>query len=77
MSKSNNKVVTQFVVNKDDAFTFDLKLDLKMFKWVERNPPAKALIAMVLADSQTGRQSLVLLLGLTALGLLPLLWVAR
>jgi uncharacterized membrane protein (DUF4010 family) len=38
---------------------------------------AKALIAMVLADSQTGRQSLVLLLGLTALGLLPLLWVAR
>jgi hypothetical protein len=31
----------------------------------------------VLADSQTGRQSLVLLLGLTALGLLPLLWVAR
>jgi len=24
----------------------DLKLDLKMFKWVERNPPAKALIAM-------------------------------
>jgi uncharacterized membrane protein (DUF4010 family) len=38
---------------------------------------AKALIAMVLADSKTGRQSLVLLLGLTALGLLPLLWVAR
>jgi uncharacterized membrane protein (DUF4010 family) len=38
---------------------------------------AKALIAMVLSDSQTGRQSLVLLLGLTALGLLPLLWVAR
>lgn len=24
----------------------DLKLDLKMFKWVERNPPVKALIAM-------------------------------
>lgn len=38
---------------------------------------AKALIALVLADSKTGRQSLVLLLGLTALGLLPLLWVAR
>jgi uncharacterized membrane protein (DUF4010 family) len=38
---------------------------------------AKALIAEVLADSKTGRQSLVLLLGLTALGLLPLLWVAR
>jgi len=38
---------------------------------------AKALIALVLADSKTGRQSLVLLLGLTALGLLPLLWVTR
>jgi uncharacterized membrane protein (DUF4010 family) len=38
---------------------------------------AKALIAMVVADSRTGRQSLVLLLGLTALGLLPLLWVVR
>jgi uncharacterized membrane protein (DUF4010 family) len=38
---------------------------------------AKALIAEVLADSKTGRQSLILLLGLTALGLLPLLWVAR
>jgi uncharacterized membrane protein (DUF4010 family) len=38
---------------------------------------AKALIAVVLADAKTGRQSLVLLLGLTALGLLPLLWVAR
>jgi uncharacterized membrane protein (DUF4010 family) len=38
---------------------------------------AKALIAVVLADSKTGRQSLALLLGLTALGLLPLLWVAR
>ncbi len=38
---------------------------------------AKALLAVVLADPKTGRQSLVLLLGLTALGLLPLLWVAR
>ena len=38
---------------------------------------AKALIALVLADQKTGRQSLVLLLGLTALGLLPLFWVAR
>jgi uncharacterized membrane protein (DUF4010 family) len=38
---------------------------------------AKALIALVLADPKTGRQSLILLLGLTALGLLPLLWVAR
>ena len=38
---------------------------------------AKALIAVVLADAKTGRQSLILLLGLTALGLLPLLWVAR
>ena len=38
---------------------------------------AKALIALVLADSKTGRQSLILLLGLTALGFLPLLWVTR
>jgi uncharacterized membrane protein (DUF4010 family) len=38
---------------------------------------AKALIAVALADSKTGRQSLILLLGLTALGLLPLFWVAR
>ena len=38
---------------------------------------AKALIAMAVADPKTGRQSLILLLGLTALGLLPLLWVAR
>jgi uncharacterized membrane protein (DUF4010 family) len=38
---------------------------------------AKALIAVVLADSKTGRQSLLLLFGLTALGLLPLLWVTR
>jgi len=38
---------------------------------------AKAIIALVLADPKTGRQSLILLLGLTALGLLPLLWVMR
>jgi uncharacterized membrane protein (DUF4010 family) len=38
---------------------------------------AKAVIARVLADSGTGRQGLLLLLGLTALGLLPLLWVVR
>ena len=38
---------------------------------------AKAVIARVLADAGTGRQSLYLLLGLTALGLLPLLWVVR
>ncbi len=38
---------------------------------------AKALVAVVLADSKTGRQTLFLLLGLTAVGLLPLLWVAR
>ena len=41
------------------------------------NNLAKALIAIVLADKKTGRQSLILLLGLTALGLLPLLWIAR
>jgi uncharacterized membrane protein (DUF4010 family) len=41
------------------------------------NNLAKALIAIVLADAKTGRQSLILLLGLIALGLLPLLWVAR
>ena len=35
---------------------------------------AKALIAFVLADPRTGRQSLILMLGLTALGLLPLVW---
>lgn len=38
---------------------------------------AKALIAVVLADSKTGIQSLILLLSLTALGLLPLFWIAR
>ena len=36
----------------------------------------KAIAAVVLADTKTGRQTLFLLLGLTALGLLPLLWVA-
>jgi uncharacterized membrane protein (DUF4010 family) len=35
---------------------------------------AKAFIALVLADPKTGRQSLILMLGLTALGLVPLLW---
>ena len=38
---------------------------------------AKAFIALALADHVTGRQSLVLMLGLTAMGLLPLLWIAR
>ena len=38
---------------------------------------AKAFIALVLADPKTGRQSLILMLGLTALGLLPLIWIAR
>jgi uncharacterized membrane protein (DUF4010 family) len=38
---------------------------------------AKAFIALVLADRKTGRQSLILMLGLTALGLLPLIWIAR
>jgi uncharacterized membrane protein (DUF4010 family) len=38
---------------------------------------AKALTAVVLADAKTGRQSLILLLALTALGLVPLLWVAQ
>jgi uncharacterized membrane protein (DUF4010 family) len=38
---------------------------------------AKAIIARVLADPRTGQQSLFLLLGLTVLGLLPLLWVVR
>lgn len=38
---------------------------------------AKAFIAMAFADRKTGRQSLILLLALTALGLLPLLWIAR
>ena len=38
---------------------------------------AKAFIARTFADSDTGRQSLALLLGLTALGLLPLAWIVR
>ncbi|HEV2521793.1 MAG TPA: MgtC/SapB family protein [Candidatus Acidoferrales bacterium] len=38
---------------------------------------AKAFIARILGDSATGRQSFALLLGLTALGLLPLLWIVR
>ena len=38
---------------------------------------AKAFIALTLADSKTGKQSLILLLALTALGLFPLIWVAR
>ena len=41
------------------------------------NNLAKAFIAAGLADPVTGRQSLILLLSLTALGLLPLLWIAR
>lgn len=41
------------------------------------NNLAKAFIALVLADPKTGRMSLILLLSLTALGLLPLLWIAR
>jgi uncharacterized membrane protein (DUF4010 family) len=38
---------------------------------------AKAFIALALADVRTGRQSLILMLGLTALGLVPLIWVVR
>jgi uncharacterized membrane protein (DUF4010 family) len=38
---------------------------------------AKAFIAFALADRKTGRQSLILMLGLTALGLVPLIWVVR
>jgi uncharacterized membrane protein (DUF4010 family) len=38
---------------------------------------AKAFIALVLADAKTGTQSLILMLVLTALGLLPLLWIVR
>ena len=41
------------------------------------NNLAKAIIAYVLADRQTAKQSLALLLGLTALGLAPLFWFAR
>lgn len=36
---------------------------------------AKAFIALALADRKTGRQSLILMLLLTALGLLPLFWL--
>ncbi len=35
---------------------------------------AKAFIALALADRKTGKQSMVLMLALTALGLVPLLW---
>ena len=35
---------------------------------------AKAFIAFALADRKTGKQSLILMLALTALGLVPLLW---
>lgn len=38
---------------------------------------AKAFIARALADPKTGRQSLALMLALTALGLVPLLWIPR
>jgi uncharacterized membrane protein (DUF4010 family) len=38
---------------------------------------AKAFIAFFLADSKTGRQTLSLMLVFTALGLLPLIWIAR
>ncbi|HEY2646621.1 MAG TPA: MgtC/SapB family protein [Candidatus Acidoferrales bacterium] len=38
---------------------------------------AKAFIALGLADHKTGRQSLILMLTLTALGLVPLVWVVR
>jgi uncharacterized membrane protein (DUF4010 family) len=38
---------------------------------------AKAFIALALADPKTGRQSLILMLALTALGLVPLFWMAR
>jgi uncharacterized membrane protein (DUF4010 family) len=36
---------------------------------------AKAFIALALADRKTGRQSLILMLALTAIGLVPLLWL--
>ena len=41
------------------------------------NNLAKAIIAAVLADRKTGRESLALMLGLTVAGLVPLLWVVR
>ena len=37
---------------------------------------AKAFMAMAFADTKTGRRNLIRL-GLTALGLAPLLWIAR
>jgi uncharacterized membrane protein (DUF4010 family) len=41
------------------------------------NNIAKAILSRVEADDRTGTQSLLLLLGLSALGLVPLLWVVR
>ena len=41
------------------------------------NNLAKAVLALILSDRKTGIQSLVLLLTLTALGLLPLIWSLR
>jgi uncharacterized membrane protein (DUF4010 family) len=41
------------------------------------NNLAKAAIARVVSDSKTGRQSLLLLFGLTAIGLVPLAWITR
>jgi uncharacterized membrane protein (DUF4010 family) len=41
------------------------------------NNLAKAFLTLSLADAKTGKQGLLLLLALTALGLLPLLWIAR
>jgi uncharacterized membrane protein (DUF4010 family) len=41
------------------------------------NNLAKAVIARVLADPKTGQQSFLLLLGLTAIGLVPLAWITR
>jgi uncharacterized membrane protein (DUF4010 family) len=41
------------------------------------NNIAKAFLAFMFSDTRTGRLSLILLLGLAALGFLPLLWIAR
>lgn len=41
------------------------------------NNLAKAVIARIIGDPKTGGQSFFLLLGLTAIGLVPLAWVAR
>ena len=41
------------------------------------NNIAKAFYAHSFGDRQTGRQSFLLLLGLAAAGLVPLLWIAR